>query len=448
MPLHPELLMAAKRGDWRKLEDLMSKEATSSAPEFAIDVDVEAGTGERRCLSDSALHVVASGGDDGDEFLKSATVILGKAKHLQCARNAVGDTPLHCAARAGSIKMVSHLIDLARRDDDDEGSASGSGMRLALRKENKRGETALHEAVRRGDEKMVRVLMSADAELARFPRASGASPLYLAVWLEHDGIAEQLYQVDNQLSYSGPDGQNALHVAVLRSKKMTKKLLEWNENLIKQGDLSSGSTPLHIAASWRSESFVDKLLGRDDSVATTMAAKLLLDAYELSAYQPDGMGSFPIHSAALANNVAVARVLLRKCPDCVHLRDAQGRTFLHIAAFKGHTFAVHWIVCYFLRGIRNDDCRQEQRFASIMNLQDSEGNTALHLAAMAGQLRTIRRLIWHGEVRLNLQNNKGQTALDLAGRRRPPWVLSNVRNLSYAYTAYNRYIYTTEHSIY
>ncbi|CAO2147045.1 unnamed protein product [Urochloa humidicola] len=425
MPLHPELLMAAKRGDWRKLEDLMSKEAASSASEFAINVDFEAGTDERHCLSDSVLHVVASGGD-GEEFLKSATVILGKAKHLLCTRNAMGDTPLHCTARAGSIKMVSHLIDLARRDDDDDDGDSASRVKLALRKENKRGETALHEAVRRGDEEMVRVLMSADAELARFPRANGASPLYLAVSLEDDGIAELLYHEDNQLSYSGPDGQDALQVAVLRSKKMTKKLLEWNENLIKQGDLSSGSTPpLHIAASWRSESFVDKLLGRDDSVATTTAAKLLLDAYELSAYQPDGTGSFPIHAAALANNVAVARVLLRKCPDCIHLRDAQGRTFLHIAAFKGHTFAVHWIVCYFLRGNPSDDRRQEQRFASIMNLQDSDGNTALHLAAMAGRLWTIRRLIWHEEVRLNLQNNKGQTALDLAGSRRPPWVLSN-----------------------
>ena len=84
---------------------------------------------------------------------------------------------------------------------------------------------------------------------------------------------------------------------------MTKKLLEWNQqqqSLIKQGDRSSGSTPLHYAASW----------------GTWTSAKLLLDAYEPSAYQSDKKGSFPIHLAALRNNRAVIEVLLKKCPSC------------------------------------------------------------------------------------------------------------------------------------
>ncbi|CAN6363107.1 unnamed protein product [Urochloa humidicola] len=323
--MDPELLMAAKRGKWRKLEDLLSKEATL-VHRFVADIDIE---GADECSrSDSVLHVVASGGD-GEEFLMSATTVFSKAKHLLGTRNAMGDTPLHCAARAGSIKMVSHLIDLARRDDD-----GASRVHVALRKQNKQGETALHEAIRRVDEKMVGVLMSADAELARFPRANAASPLYLAILLGHDDIAEHLYEMDSQLSYSGPDGQNALHVAVLRSKRMTNKLLEWNGNLIKQGDRSNRSTPLHFAASWRRRSLWGVLLIHDYD--TKKRAKLLLDAEESSAYQPDEKGSFPIHVAALANNFGVVEALLEKCPDCAQLRDAQGRTFLHIAAFKGN----------------------------------------------------------------------------------------------------------------
>jgi hypothetical protein len=65
---------------------------------------------------------------------------------------------------------------------------------------------------------MVRVLVAADDELARFPR-NGVSPLYLAILLEREDIAEQLYQMDNELSYSGPDGQNAMHVAVVRCER-------------------------------------------------------------------------------------------------------------------------------------------------------------------------------------------------------------------------------------
>ncbi|CAN6381399.1 unnamed protein product [Urochloa humidicola] len=264
------LIMAAKRGDWRGLEDLLSNDALQ-VPEKALDIYPL--VTNRQCRSDSVLHYVASGGD-GDEFLMSATVICGKAKHLLGARNATGDTPLHCAARAGSTKMVSHLFDLARR-----GNNSASNLQVALRTENKQRETALHEAVRRANEEMVRVLMSADAELARFPCSNGASPLYLAILLGYDDIAELLFEKDNEQSYLGPDGQNVLHVAVLRSERMTKKLLEWNKNLIKLGDRSSRRTPLHFAASWGSE--------------TRRTAKLLLDADESSAYQSDAKGSFP-----------------------------------------------------------------------------------------------------------------------------------------------------------
>jgi hypothetical protein len=157
----------------------------------------------------SILHVVASSGDH-EGFLMSATEIYGMAKQLLGTCNADGETPLHCAARSGNTKMLSHLIDL------EEGG--GSRLQTALRKQNHLGETALHEAVRWDDKEMVGVLLSADAELARFPRDNGASPLYLAILLGHDNIAEQLFEKDKQLSYSGPDGRNALHVAVLRSE--------------------------------------------------------------------------------------------------------------------------------------------------------------------------------------------------------------------------------------
>jgi ankyrin repeat protein len=191
---------------------------------------------------------------------------------------------------------------------------------------------------------------------------------------------------------------------------MTKKLLEWNhqhqQSLIKQGDRSSGNTPLHYAASW----------------GTWTSAKLLLDAYEPSAYQSDSKGSFPIHVAALRNNRAAIEVLLKKCPDCAQLRDAEGRTFLHVAALNGYDGLVWWIAS-FLRGNPKDDARAVQRFASTMNMQDNQGNTAVHYAAKSRSYRTMYHFIWYRQVRLNLQNNEGKTALDLARMTRPPGLL-------------------------
>jgi ankyrin repeat protein len=44
-------------------------------------------------------------------------------------------------------------------------------------------------------------------------------PLYLAIFLGYRDIAEELIETfGDSLSYDGPDGQNALHVAALRSK--------------------------------------------------------------------------------------------------------------------------------------------------------------------------------------------------------------------------------------
>jgi len=202
---------------------------------------------------------------------------------------------------------------------------------------------------------------------------------------------------------------------------MTRKLLEWNKKLIKQGVRSNRRTPLHFAASWG-------YFAASRGPETSRTAKLLLDADESSAYQPDDEGSFPIHVAAFEGNSRVIEALLRKCPDCTQLRDTQGRTLVHAAAIKGHWYSVWWIVSVFLR--RRKDACQVQKFASIMNMRDNEGNTALHLAVKAGTPWTMYPLIWYKEVQLNIQNNEGQTALDVAKSMRPRGVFYGlVRNL-------------------
>lgn len=156
---------------------------------------------------DSALHVVAACG-----HVRSAEVIFDRASYLLYAGNNNGDTPLHCAVRARDHEMVSRLIALARGDG---GGSGDQRSKAILRRQNKHGETALHEAVRSGE--LVDELLKEDRQLARVPR-EGTSPLYLAVFLLHHDIVKQLLGQDEELSYSGPDGQNALHAAVLRSK--------------------------------------------------------------------------------------------------------------------------------------------------------------------------------------------------------------------------------------
>uniref|UniRef100_A0ACD5Y397 Uncharacterized protein n=1 Tax=Avena sativa TaxID=4498 RepID=A0ACD5Y397_AVESA len=162
-------------------------------------------------VGDTALHVLAkSGYPSRENFLDSVYMVYNKARHLLEKPNKLGDTPLHCASRAGSCKMVYCLLELAK------GEEGGIDIvKFVLRKQNMHGETALHGAIRGRNDDIVILLLMEDAQLARVP-SEGMSPLCLAVVLEQYYIAIILHEKDNQLSYSGPDGQNVLHVSVLK----------------------------------------------------------------------------------------------------------------------------------------------------------------------------------------------------------------------------------------
>lgn len=163
-------------------------------------------------------------------------------------------------------------------------------------------------------------------------------------------------------------------------------LLEWNKDLIKQAERSTGSTALHFAAS--SERAAGPIIS------------LLLAAGPSLAYQPDNNGSFPIHVAAIADRGNALYTLLHGCHDCAELRDAKGGTFLHVAVVEESSWGVIEAL--------NDDV------SFIGNMQDNDGNTALHLAVQVGNQYICNKLMVNRLVKLNLTNNKGQTPLDLS----------------------------------
>jgi len=78
-------------------------------------------------------------------------------------------------------------------------------------------ETLLHVAVRKRNDNPAEVEI-----LRRFAKSldiNGMTPLYLAIFLGYGDMAELLIRTfGSDLSYDGPNGQNVLHVAALRSR--------------------------------------------------------------------------------------------------------------------------------------------------------------------------------------------------------------------------------------
>ncbi|KAK1614538.1 hypothetical protein QYE76_020055 [Lolium multiflorum] len=427
--INPLLLVSACFGSWKALNFLLDREDAQKPPmvmqtqEFfhlltsdgttntqAFENDVEEGVDQLAFPAadapllngvtvegDTALHAVASHGDDTN-YLKCANIIHDRAKHLLFVLNGNGDTPLHCAARAGKSKMVLRLISQVTNED---------ARHELLRKENGRKETALHEAVRIGDNRIVDLLMTADLQLANYPSES-ISPLYLAILLEKYTIAMTLYETSKgNLSYSGPNGQNALHAAVHRSKGMTEKLLVWNKSLTTQAD-TNGSTPLHFASDQLGQSKISvqqqvltiSLFPWFRRIYSSQIVDHIFKANLAPLYQPDKCGLYPIHIAASIGAESTIAAFTERCPSSASLRDARGRTFLHVAVEKKMNNVVLF-AC------------QNSSLEWILNLQDNEGNTALHLAVQAKSLGLFCSLFGNPRTLLNLTNNNGQTPFDV-----------------------------------
>uniref|UniRef100_A0ACD5ZKU5 Uncharacterized protein n=1 Tax=Avena sativa TaxID=4498 RepID=A0ACD5ZKU5_AVESA len=327
-------------------------------------------------MGNTALHVVATHGES-TEFLECAGIISMRDQSLLFLMNQKGETPLHCAARAGKSKMVSLLIDLAR---------SCNRTETLLRTENVLKETALHEAIRVDNEDIVKSLLEADPLLTNYP-TEGTSPLYLAVLQGKYRIAEILYDMSNgNLSYKGPNYKNALHASTMQGIGITKLMLTWNNVLTAQQDID-GNTPLHLASSFN----------RHQSVFL-----LLFEANPAPVYLSAGKeGLFPIHVAASMGALGIIRIILDKYPTSAGLRTAQGQTFLHVAVEKGRLDIVEFV------------CGTVS-LAWILNMRDNDGNTALYLAVRTRRLRIFCSLYGNKEVHLGLANNRGETPADLS----------------------------------
>lgn len=78
-------------------------------------------------------------------------------------------------------------------------------------------ETLLHVAVRKRNDNPSEVKKL--GIFAKSPDVNGMPPLYLAIFLGYSDMAELLIKTfGSDLSYDGPNGQNVLHVAALRSR--------------------------------------------------------------------------------------------------------------------------------------------------------------------------------------------------------------------------------------
>ncbi|XP_073116142.1 protein ACCELERATED CELL DEATH 6-like [Elaeis guineensis] len=365
--INSRLLKAARSGEMKILNELLQQELTQNNTNCLLGVTLEGNT---------ALHIAASRG-----YAEFAWEICRRKRSLLTAPNTRLDTPLHSAARAGNVEIVSHIIHFASED--------GIKHRV-LRARNRDESNALHEAAQYNHVRVAKVLMEQDAELASMLNGAGMSPLYLAVMTGSFDVAKVLlrsfsWESASLASFAGPNKKTALHVSVFVRQGITRDILQQKASLAKEVD-SSGRTPLHYAASDGHHGVMKLLLKHDRS----------------SAYLSDVDGLFPIHIAARMGNFNGVYHILEQCPDTDELLDKEGKNFLHAAFQKGQFDLVKKLICR-RRGLKK-----------LLNNRDYEGNTPLHTVVENSDQRSVHFLLREETLCVNVMNNAGFTPLDLA----------------------------------
>jgi ankyrin repeat protein len=142
--------------------------------------------------------------------------------------------------------------------------------------------------------------------------------------------------------------------------------------------------------------------------------------------QADPRGDFPLHVAARAGQVNIARDLAEHGASLVSL-DSAGHTPLELALLHGKTQvaamlldkgapldAQATLVALVQAGVSDRDSVELLiRRGADLNRPDPEGRAPLHLAVSLGHLESVKRLLLRG-ADLNLPDGTGKTPLALA----------------------------------
>nr|XP_027096241.1 ankyrin repeat-containing protein ITN1-like [Coffea arabica] len=320
-------------------------------------------------VEDTVLHVLAQSCDSANVV----QLILAGHGRLLMKLNKRGETALHLAARKGHSGVVRALIDYAKSEAGRWFPPCFDRRKRMLRMASKAGNTALHEAVRNNFYDIAKLLVQEDPEV-RYPHNYAVeTPLYLAVEKGRHNIMVLILE-----------SKTALHAAAIRNSPESMKLiLEKLPNVIKNGD-EFWWTALHYAAKFNYQEIARLLLSADRSTAY------------VAAKTDDSKTA--LHIAVIHGHVVLVQEILSHCPDCWVQITGKSQNMLHLAVKHEKREVLEFVL-------------QNSWASDLINQKDNEGNTPLHLYVATKNLDG-NCLVNYPFVDVNSFDNSNSTPLD------------------------------------
>ncbi|KAJ4867446.1 Ankyrin repeat family protein [Raphanus sativus] len=282
-----------------------------------------------------------------------------------------GDSPLHIAARTGSLGKVLESIR----------SCNGAQeLKELLSKQNLEGETPLYTAADNGHSLVVEeMLKHMNLETASIAARNGFDPFHVAAKQGHLETLKKLLETFPNLAMTTDMlCTTALHTAATQGHIDVVNLLLKTDSHLAKIAKNNGKTALHSAARMGHVEVVKSLIGNDASIG----------------FRTDKKGQTALHMAVKGKQEGIVLELVRPDPAVLSVEDNKGNTPLHIAAKKGRTKIVRCLVSF--DGVN-------------LNALNKAGDTALDIAEKIG----------NAELVLALKEAGAATAKDLGKPRNP-----------------------------
>jgi hypothetical protein len=391
------LLEASRYGDAATIKALLEGGA-----------DIETATRE----GETALMAAArSGSVAAVELLLAAGADVNAVEALQ------EQSALMWAAAEGHFDVVDLLLDKGA-DPNLKARSSELTTRSTRADYPTGGFTALHWAVRNGDEAVVRRLVEGKADL-NITNADGATPMMLAIVNDRFDLAAKLVEL----------GADANDGSLYYAMEMRDATTDWRarDGSRLRVDHENKLTALDLA-----KVLLEAGADPDKPVAVQM--------HNSSMCCDPKANATPFYRAAVAADVEALRLMLPYQPDFAWVPssiktgprqpgDTGGKTALMVAMNGGKGVGMAGGPGDIREGIappfrevsnRNpvDAVKLLLEAGADPDAVTPDGDTALHLAAFAGKLDIVRALV-EGGADVNFKDKAGKTALQVVSKQAP-----------------------------
>ncbi|XP_030949477.1 protein ACCELERATED CELL DEATH 6-like [Quercus lobata] len=374
--MHPDLYMAAKRGDTDFIKNLKAE-------------DLERPVFQKTPQLNTVLHIAASLGHS-----QLVEAMLENSSGFWMDTNSAGELAVHVAASCGHLSTLKKLA-----------CVSGS---VFLELQNNEGNTPLHLALMNKYSEVDLVLKTKYSEIAGFlvetnpevsycPNNEHKSPLYMAAEAGDAEMVKLMIEKADGINMAMVEGGGRIllpfdEVKLIAHAAITGKNIDVLDSVMSEGPHrikdrdSKGMTPLSYAA----------------HIGYLEGVRYFLNKFVDYMYESDRNGFFPIHTASSRGHIKIVQEFIQRCPDSVELLNHQDQNILHVAAMSGKAKVVNYML-------------KMPELEMLINEKDVDGNTSLHLTSNGGHPKVVSILTWDKRVDLKLLNDEGKTALDIAG---------------------------------